>query len=188
MDNQQVTVLPLEYFIELHQSTKPVTSGGGQIRQLTTWHKTADLSTLTLEEISTEILDKTFQTCPVLLKRSALNLEVETESDQINKKISERMNGIAWMLIVDAIFSELYPNFSSNPQAPLKLIKQTAQDENGGTVTLAGSEYYRRFQLATSPLMTGSKLKLDLTSTFLDGLNPYIRNKIRLTDSNEGAV
>ena len=36
--------------------------------------------------------------------------------------------------------------------------------------------------------MTGSQLKLDLRGTFLDGLDPCILNKIRLTDPNEGAV
>ena len=75
--NQQVTILPSEYFMGLYQSTKPVTGGGGQICQVTTWLGAADLSTLTPEEMSSEILDKTFQTCPVLLKRPALNLDVE---------------------------------------------------------------------------------------------------------------
>ena len=98
------------------------------------------------------------------------------------------MNGIAWLSIVDAIFPELCPNFSSDPQAPLELIKQTAQDENNRTVTLAGSEHYCRFQLAAFPLMTESKLKLDLTSTFLDGLDPCIRKKIGSTNPNKGAV
>ena len=69
-----------------------------------TWHGAVDLSTLSVAKVSTEILDKTFQTCHVLLKRSTLNLEVETESDQINKRIFEKINGIAWLLIVDAIF------------------------------------------------------------------------------------
>ena len=103
-------------------------------------------------------------------------------------KISEQIHGIAWPSIVDARFLEQCPNFSSDPQAPLKLIKQTIKDENGGTVTLAGHEYYRCFQLAASALMTESQLKLDLTGTFLNGLDTCIRNKICAIDPDEGAV
>ena len=47
--------------MDLPQTSKPMTNDAGAAYNLTTFHGTADLRTLTEEEVRAEILDYTFQ-------------------------------------------------------------------------------------------------------------------------------
>ena len=57
IDNPGPTTLRSEYFIKLPQTTHQLTNGAGSAYNLTTFHGTADLCTLTSQEIQAEILD-----------------------------------------------------------------------------------------------------------------------------------
>jgi len=51
IDNPGSTTLRSEYFFELPQTTCQLTNGAGSAYNLTTFHRTADLCTLTSQEI-----------------------------------------------------------------------------------------------------------------------------------------
>ena len=57
IDNPGPTTLRSEYFIELPQTTRQLTNGAGSAYNLTTFHGTADLRTLTSQDIQAKILD-----------------------------------------------------------------------------------------------------------------------------------
>jgi len=65
VDNPGPTTLRIEYFIKLPQTTRQMTNGVGNAYTLTTFHRTADLHTLTSQEIQAEIFDYTLQEGPV---------------------------------------------------------------------------------------------------------------------------
>jgi hypothetical protein len=71
IDNPGPTTLRSEYFIELPQMTHQLTNGAGSAYNLTTFHGTADLRTLTSQEIQAEILNFTLQDGPVELQATS---------------------------------------------------------------------------------------------------------------------
>ena len=73
-DPAPVTVLRAEFYMELPQSTVQVNNNNGVPRALTTWHGAADLSTLTPEQVMTDILSPCLRDSPILLSNADFNL------------------------------------------------------------------------------------------------------------------
>ena len=72
--NPGATTIQTEYYIELPQTSKPMTNGAGAAYNLTTFHGTADLRTLTEEQVRAEILDFTLQDGPVELQPASFGV------------------------------------------------------------------------------------------------------------------
>jgi hypothetical protein len=81
IDNPGPTTLRSEYFIKLPQRTRQLTNGAGNAYNLTTFHGTADLRTLTEEQVRAEILDFTLQDGPVELQPASFGVtSAQTDS------------------------------------------------------------------------------------------------------------
>jgi hypothetical protein len=92
IDNPGPTTLRSEYFIELPQTTHQLTNGAGTAYNLTTFHGTADLCTLTSQEIQAEILDFTFQDEPAELQAASFGAtSARTDSFAIRADIQEKI-------------------------------------------------------------------------------------------------
>ena len=68
------TTLRVGFYLELPQTTAAMTNGAGGVYNLTTWHGTADLSTLTGDEVRQQILEPTLQDGPIALRPANFNL------------------------------------------------------------------------------------------------------------------
>ena len=69
--NPGPTILRIEYFIELPQSTRQMTNGIGHVYNLTTFHGVLDLRTLDAQGVQHEITDFTLQDGPVELQAAS---------------------------------------------------------------------------------------------------------------------
>ena len=72
--NPGPTTLRTEYYIELPKTSKPKTNGAGVAYNLTTCHGTADLRTLTEEEVRAEILNFALHDRPVELQPASFGV------------------------------------------------------------------------------------------------------------------
>jgi hypothetical protein len=92
IDNPGPTTLRGEYFIKLPQTTCQLTTGAGTAYNLTTFHGTADLRTLTSQEIQAEILDLSLQDGPVELQAASFGAtSARTDSFAIRADIQEKI-------------------------------------------------------------------------------------------------
>jgi len=92
IDNPGPTTLRSEYFIELPQTTRQLTNGAGTAYNLTTFHGTADLCTLTSQEIQAKILDFTLQDGPVELQAASFGAtSARMDSFAIRADIQEKI-------------------------------------------------------------------------------------------------
>jgi hypothetical protein len=67
------TTLRGSYYLKLPQTSAMVNNGYGVPQNLTTFHGAADLRTLSVEQIQTDILSHVFQDGPVDLVPAAFN-------------------------------------------------------------------------------------------------------------------
>ena len=72
--NYGPTTLRVRYYLELPQTTKPMTDGAGNDYNLTTWHGVSDLSTLIADEVRTRLLELCLQDGPITLCPADFNL------------------------------------------------------------------------------------------------------------------
>jgi hypothetical protein len=85
-----------------------------------------DLSTLTLPEVQTVLLDTCLQDGPVLLKASDFNLaNANTNLHDIAQGIERKILKLAWHQLCSFVFAKNCPGYSSQPHAALKHIKQS---------------------------------------------------------------
>ena len=87
------TTLRTEYYTELPQTSKPMTSGAGAAYNFTTFHGTADLCTLTEEQVRAEILDFTLQDGPVELQPTSFGVtSARTDSLALRAEIESKIS------------------------------------------------------------------------------------------------
>jgi hypothetical protein len=91
--NPGPTMLRIEYFIELPQTTHQMTNGAGNAYTLTMFHNVGDLRTLTPEKIKADILDHTLQDGPVELQVASFGAtSARTDSFACHPKQNPREN------------------------------------------------------------------------------------------------
>ncbi len=114
VNNPYPTTLRIKYYFELPQSTHQMMNGHGNTYTLTTFHGTADLRTLSPQQIQTEILDHTLQDGPVeLLPASFGATSAQTDSLAIRDEIQGKILRLAYQLICQMLFLELCPGYSN---------------------------------------------------------------------------
>ena len=72
--NYGPTALRVGYYLELPQTTAPMTDRTGNAYNLTTWHGVSDLSTLIADEVRTSLLEPCLQDGPIALRPADFNL------------------------------------------------------------------------------------------------------------------
>jgi hypothetical protein len=109
-----------------------MTNGHGNAYTLTTFHGTADLRTLSPQQIQTKILDHTLQDGPVeLLPASVAATSVRTDSLAIRDEIQGKILRLAYQSICQTLFLKLCPGYSNQPHAVLDHIHQEHTDRDG---------------------------------------------------------
>lgn len=168
-------VLKADYYIELPQTSVAVLNGNNQARNLVTWHGAADLSTLPVDQVKTDILQQCFQDSPILIKQSdSFSTTVRTDSTEIMETITNNMLKIALPTILSNLFMELCPNYSDQPHAAIEHIRQTYQDKEGNTVTSSVQAYHSRLMAAARPFITQDIFPVSICNKYIDNLDPRL--------------
>ena len=172
MDPPGVTVLRVEFYIELPQSSRDLTNGSGTAYRLTTFLGPDDIRLIPAAEFSRDILAVTLQDGPIDLLRPDFNLtSAKTDSTTIAAEINSKIIRLATPSILDHLFNQLCPGYSKEPHAALDHIKQTYDDATGNTIFSSVYKYYTRILAASRPFIDQEVLPVSICQVFMDGLD-----------------
>ena len=172
LDPPGVTVLRVEFYIELPQSSRYMINGAGGAYCLTTFLGLGDICLIPAAEFSRDILTVTLQDGPIDLLRPDFNLTIaKTDSTTIAAEISSKIIRLATPSILDHLFNQLCPGYSKEPHAALDHIRQTYDDATGNTIFSSVYEYYTRILAASRPFIDQEVLPVSICQAFMDGLD-----------------
>ena len=170
--------LSVSFYIELPQDTREIIMGNGQPTMLTTWHGTDDLSSLSVNEIKTQVLARTTYAEPIDLKQAAFNVTTATiDNIEIGQQIERLILILATPTIERAIFAYLCPDYSIKPHAVLENIKQYHKDAEGQIKSDSFKHYCMRFNAASRPFANLDELPLDACAIFIQGMEPDLKSQ-----------
>jgi hypothetical protein len=139
LDPPGVTVLRVEFYIELPQSSRALTNGSSTAYRLTTFLGPDDIHLIPAAGFSRDILAGTLQDGPIGLLRPDFNLtSAKTDSTTIAAEINSKIIRLATPSVFDHLFNQLCPGYSKEPHAALNHIRQTYDDATGNTIFLLG--------------------------------------------------
>jgi hypothetical protein len=166
------TVLCAAYYIELPQGTRAMTNRNGGAYTLVSYLGPTDLRTLTPPKVKALILDICLQDGPVLLQASNFNLataNMDANAFAIDTK--RKILKIAWHQICTSIFNKIFPEYSSQPQAALKHIKQSYQDDDSNVVCTPAFVYYQCMMNAMQPFARDECFPVSVCNKLIDGID-----------------
>jgi hypothetical protein len=124
LDNPGVTVLHVEFYIELPQGSRDMINGVNGVYRLTTFLEPDDICLMSREDFSRDILGVTLQDGPLDLLHPDFNLtSAKTDSTMIEATISVKIIHLATPSILDHLFIQLCPGYSKEPHAALDHIR-----------------------------------------------------------------
>lgn len=180
MPNPQSTVLQVAYYFQLPQTTVPMTNGAGNVYNLTTFHGAQDLSTLSLEQVRTEILQVCMQDGPILLTPADFNLTVANiDRTEVMKTLRENIHRLMWPQLLATLFSTLCAGLADQPHVAIEGIRQTYVDKDGTTQTTTVYAYYNQMMIASRPMSSCTTLPVSLANKFAEGLDQRLSSAFR---------
>ena len=124
LDPPGVTVLCVEFYIQLPQSSRDMINSAGGAYRLTTFLGPDDICLIPAAEFSPDILAVTLQDGPINMLHPDFNLtSTKTDSTTIAAKIISKIIRLATPSILDHLFNQLCPGYSKEPHAALDHIK-----------------------------------------------------------------
>jgi hypothetical protein len=148
-----------------------MTNERGSAYNLTTFLGTANLHTLTLQQIQAGILDHTLQYGPVELQPASVGAtNAQTDSLAIRDKIQGKIICLAYQSICQTLFLELCPGYSNQPHMALDHIRQIHTDCSGNPVSSLVQAYYQQLMSASRPFSSQQDYPISVCARFQDGL------------------
>ncbi len=139
------TILRLEYYIELLQTSWQLTNGTGSAFTLLMFHGVSDLRTLSPADVQAQLLKVTFQDGPINLQPAGFNLSsARTDSTELRSEIEAKILRLSFSMVCNALFLELCPGYSSQPHAAIDHISQIHVDYNGNQVASTVQAYFQQ--------------------------------------------
>ena len=176
-------------FIDLVTIDNPGTNGAGRAYNLTTFPGTADLRTLTSQEIQAKILDFTLQDGPVKLQAASFGAtSARTDSFAIRADIQEKILLLSAASICQMMCTELCPGYSNQPHATLDHIRQVHNDKDGNAVSSLTQAYYQQLMSASRPFSSQREYPVSVCARFIDGLDPRLLTGFRCNFPNHSVV
>ena len=132
-----------------------------------------DLCSLNPDDVKTDILTPSLQNGSMSLQASDFNLQtVNTNSQEIAAEIDGKIIKLAWHQVCASIFDELCPNYSNQPHAAIKHIRQSYVDFDGNIMcTSSVFAYYQRMMNAMRPFAGEAQFPKSVCNALIDGLN-----------------
>ena len=149
-----------------------MTNGAGAAYNLTIFHGTADLRTLTEEQVRAEILDFTLQDGPVELQPASFgDTSTQTDSLALRAEIESKILCLAYKTICNTLFIELCPGYSNQPHAALDHICQVHSHCNGNSVVSSVQSFYQQLMSTSRPFSSQHDYPVSVCAHFQDGLD-----------------
>jgi hypothetical protein len=187
--NPGPATLRIEYYIKLPQSTCQMTNNRGCAYTLTTFLGTANLHTLTSQQIQAKILNHTVQDGPVKLQPASFGAtSARMDPLAIQDKIQGKILCFAYQSICQTLFLELCPGYSNQPHAALDHIRQVHTDCNGNPVSSLVQAYYQQLMSASRPFSSQWDNPVSMCACFQDGLDPCLLTEFCLNFPQHSVV
>jgi hypothetical protein len=175
LDNPGVTVLHVEFYIELTQGSHDMINGVNGAYRLTTFLGLDDICLMSREDFSRNILGVTLHDGPLNLLCPNFNLtHAKTDFTMIEAAISAKIIRLATPSIPDHLFIQLCPGYSKEPHAALDHIWQTYNDATGNTIFSSVFDYYTQILAASCLFIDQEVLPVSICQAFMDGLDPCL--------------
>ncbi len=172
---QGLTILRVEYYIELPQSSQDMLNGNAQNYRITSWLGASDLRTIPAVKFGQNVLDHTLQDGPINLLCPDFNLtSAKTDSTNIEAEISSKIIRLATPSVLESLFNQLCPGYSKEPHAALDHVRQTYNDANGSKVFSCVYDYYTQILAASRPFIDMETLPVSVCQAFIDGLDQHL--------------
>ncbi len=169
---QELTILRVEPYIELPQSTRDMTNGNNQPYGLMPWLCNADLCAMSTTNFTRNILSHTLQDRPINLLCPDFNLTLaKMDLTAIKAEISSKIIYLATPLDLDSLFNQLCPCYSKGPYNAFNHIRQTCYDANGSTVFSSVYEYYIQILAASHPFINQEVLPVSICQAFINSFD-----------------
>jgi hypothetical protein len=166
------TILRAAYYIEFPQETCAMVNSNNGDYTLVSYLGPDDLRLLTPPKVKAQILNLCHQDGPVLFQASNFNLALaNTDAHSFAIKNEQKILNIAWHQICTSIFNEICPEYSNQPQAALKHIKQSYQDANGNVICTPAFAYYQRVMNAMRPFAGDKRFPVSVCNMLIDGID-----------------
>jgi hypothetical protein len=170
------TILRTNYYVELPQTTTAILDGHGHGRNLTTFHGAADLRTLSVDQLTADILAHVPQGGPILLGESQPFVNSATIDDTTAwESISRAILKLAVPTVERTIFETLCPNYSAQPHAAVEGISQVTIDTEGNIQVLPVAQFHSVLQRASQPFASKAMYPVDLCSLFMRNLHDDVK-------------
>ena len=170
------TRLRSTYYLELPQTTVEVQDGNDNPRQLTTFHGTSDLRTLTVQQMDDDILRLVPQDCPITLQQhDAFVTNARVDDSSAMEEINRAVLKLAIPTIEKAIFKSLCPNFTAKPHAAVEGLSQTTTDAEGNIQILPVAHFHSILQRAMQPFAHMETFPVNVCDIFQRGLHEDVR-------------
>ena len=172
------TTLRVEYYIQLPQDTLNLNNTAGNAYCLTTFTGTANLHTLSINDVKRDILGATHQDAPFHLLEPSVNLtSCRTNSMVIYGELKSQVVCLASTTIHQQLFEVLVPGYTLEPHNVLDHILQSYVDQDGTHIRLTAQVYYTTFlnavcsfyDLEKYPITSLVFLWITLTQPFAKG-------------------
>ena len=118
------------------------------------------------------ILEPVLQDGLDLLRPLDFNLQdVNTNSSGIGMEINGKILKLTWHQLCAAIFNELCPGYSNQPQAALEHIKQSYLDGDSNLICTSIFAYYQRMMNVMRPFAGEARFPKSVCNALIDGLD-----------------
>jgi hypothetical protein len=169
---QGVTVLRVEYYIELPQGSRDLQNGNNQGYRLTTFLGADDIRTIAAADFARDILGTTLQDGPINLLCPDFNLTpARMDSSAIEVVINSKIIRLATPSVLDSLFNQLCPGYSKEPHATLDHIRQMYEDTEATQSSLLSTIITPRSLLPPPLFMDQETLPVSICQAFIDGLD-----------------
>ena len=157
------------YYLELPESSDDLANGAGAIRSLVTFYGTADLRTLSVRDLRTEVLEQGPYDGPTDLS-SARNFATKAtmiDDGIIVENMIKKIFCMGFNPILKALFNQLCPNYSNKPQANVEQVAMSVVDPDGNNIVLSVNTYNVMFWSAIRPFMFEEEWLINCTTQFM---------------------
>jgi hypothetical protein len=171
------TTVRTNYYLELPQTTIAVNDGHGHPRNLITFHGTADLRTLSVQQVEDAILQHVPQGGPVTL-REAEDFVTEATIDDISpmENITRAILKLAVKTVERAIFETLCPNYPTKPHAAVEGLSQVTVGQDGNTMIIPVAQFHSILNHASQPFAHMKTFPTCICTIFMRGLHDDVKS------------
>ena len=170
---QGVSPIRLDFYVELPQTSTPMTNGAGGAYTLVTYAGPEDLRTLDTAQSASTILDVTYQTRPGQIQAPVFGATAATlTQDHAMAEIESKILRVCMEAVLNNIFLAVAPNFTNQPEAALEYVMQTYTDSDGKQVYRSVQEYHTQIMGAIQPFVAQRVFPVNVVEKFKSNMDP----------------